>query len=112
VVNIAHIVFDFNEPIVTPPSIFRVDASESVAETAAIGVRIHPNPVHDRLSITLPRSDRVQVTYVVQDLFGRDVLTGRTNGTGVIDMSGLPVGVFVLAVKGDDGVLSTRFVKQ
>jgi hypothetical protein len=50
--NIAHIVFDFNAPIITPPAVFTVDVLASVAEEAGNAFRIYPNPVHDRLWIT------------------------------------------------------------
>lgn len=112
VTNIAHIVFDFNEPIVTPPAIFRVDVLASVDEQAKTGVQVHPNPVRDRLWIALPRTDQAQVGYVVQDLLGQKLMTGRTSTEVPIDMSGLPCGVFVLTTNDNTGTFSTRFVKQ
>ncbi len=112
IVNIAHIVFDFNEPIVTQPAIFRVDVLASVQEMTAWGMEVHPNPVRDRLWITLPQQDRAPIDYVVQDLLGRNVLTGRTRGDVAVDVNGLPSGVFVLTAKVDAHTFSTRFVKQ
>ena len=112
IVNIAHIVFDFNEPIITPPATFRVDATAVVTELAEVGLRLHPNPVRDRLWITLPQHGHASISYVVQDLFGRTVLTGLTRSDVATDVSELPSGVFVLTATGEASTLSTRFVKQ
>ncbi len=112
VMNIAHIVFDFNEPIVTSPATFRVDVSASVEEQAKAGIQVHPNPVRDRLWIAFPRTEQAQVGYAVQDLLGRKLMSGRTTTDIPIDVSGLPSGVFVLTANNNAGMFSTRFVKQ
>lgn len=112
VVNIAHIVFDFNEPIVTPPAVFRVDAVLGMDEAEAADVRVHPNPVHERLWITLPRNGKKAMAYGVQDLFGRNVLAGLTGNDSAVDVGLLPAGVYMLSVKSEAGAPCVRFVKQ
>jgi uncharacterized repeat protein (TIGR01451 family) len=112
IVNIAHIVFDFNEPIVTPPAVFRVDAIIGMAEARTAEVGVHPNPVRDRLWVALPHSGKKAVAYAVQDLFGRIVLTGLTGNDSAVDVGLLPAGVYVLTVQKEVGASSVRFVKQ
>lgn len=112
VMNIAHIVFDFNEPIVTSPATFRVDVSASVEEQAKAGIQVHPNPVRDRLWIAFPRTEQAQVSYAVQDLLGRKLMTGRMSTDVPIDVSCLPCGVFVLTIQSGVRKESVRFAKQ
>ena len=110
VTNIAHIVFDFNAPIVTPPAIFRVNVAAHMDEASAPSVRIHPNPVRDRLWVLLPDMHH-DMPYTVQDLSGRLVLRGRATRNDAVDVSALQPGPYMLSVIGNAGVRTSRFVK-
>lgn len=54
--NIANIYFDFNEPVITDPSIFTVDMNVGYSSVASSELSIYPNPVDDVLTIrtTMP----------------------------------------------------------
>ena len=69
-------------------------------------------PVRDRLWITLPHNGKRPVAYAVQDLFGRNVLSGRTGNDSPVDVGSLQTGVYVLTVKDEAAAGSVRFVKQ
>lgn len=109
VANIAHIVFDFNAPIVTPPAVFRVDASTALAPQPATGLTATPNPARDRLylaGLDGPAELRVR------DATGRVASAGRVNGPAVIDVAGLKAGIYLLEARSKRGTAVVRFMKE
>lgn len=104
--NIAHIVFDFNEPIITPPAVFTVSTPTGVGDVATAPIGIHPNPVRDRLWVSGVDGP---VPYRVRDVHGRTVQQG-TLAQGAVDVAALPAGMYVIAVEGLAPAL--RFVKE
>lgn len=110
ITNIAHIVFDFNAPITTPPAVFHVDAATAVREFQADGARVYPNPAWDRLWIA-SASRYTTLNYTVKDLYGRNVLHGQLRNDGGIDVAGLPAGSYTITTHGPEGQHAYRFVK-
>jgi hypothetical protein len=55
--NAADIFFDFNEPIRTNTSDLVAEYSVGLAETVMTNVRVFPNPVTERLQVTLPEGN-------------------------------------------------------
>lgn len=108
--NIAHIVFDFNAPIVTPPAVFRVDASTALAPQPASGLTAAPNPAGDRLFIAgLDGPAELRV----RDATGRVARTSRVNGPAVVDVADLKPGAYLLEARSDRGtIVVLRFVKE
>lgn len=85
-----------------------------VAELATTGIAVFPNPVTDALSVTLDRPAH-QVLWQLSDATGRTVRNGQWAGTAgreVLDMSGLPGGVYSLAVTADGRRHVQRVVKH
>ena len=76
ILNIAHIVFDFNAPIITPPAIFRVDVLAGIQETRTNTLTVFPNPVQDLLYVGTPTPTRGVITYSVEDILGKRLLQG------------------------------------
>jgi uncharacterized repeat protein (TIGR01451 family) len=109
--NIAHIVFDFNAPIITPPAVFSVDVLASVAEEAGNAFRIYPNPVHDRLWITLPETHEPVINYTITDLLGKVQASGASTSGGV-NVRELASGLYTLKVDHLGEPKSVRFVKE
>ncbi len=109
--NVAHIVFDFNAPIITPPAVFRVDASTSLAEYSFHDVRVFPNPAHERIWVTCQGQKAVFGRFEIQDLFGRILLEGPLSPDGAVDVSQLPAGSFVITTFGKGTRETARFVK-
>ncbi|MEZ4807457.1 MAG: T9SS type A sorting domain-containing protein [Flavobacteriales bacterium] len=107
VMNIAHIVFDFNEPIITPPAVFRVDVLAGVDEQRSEPIRVLPNPAHETIRITGVNGT---FAYAIRDMSGRTVLRGTSNGS--IDLSSIANGLYQLEATGNDRVFTARFVRQ
>jgi len=109
VVNIAHIVFDFNTPIITPPSVFRVDELVAVAEHDATVLHVMPNPARDLLRIDgFTGAGR----YRIRDISGRIVAQDRLNGPGTIAIGALAAGPYVLEVDQHTVGCTVRFMKE
>lgn len=111
VANIAHIVFDFNEPVVTPPAVFTVNMTTGIAEERAPSVRVLPNPAHDQLFVSF-RSGERPTAVQVRDAMGRTVLQPELNRDGALNISTLPAGIYLLEAKGKRSTAQVRFVKQ
>ena len=69
---------------------------------------IYPNPVADRLFVSLPTGAATS-TFEVLDQLGRAVLMGRDMDRGWIDVRALPPGLHMLRMNGSNGV---RFIKE
>lgn len=70
-------------------------------------ITAYPNPATDELYIALPAA----ASFTIVDATGRVVMqeTAHGNGSGMIGISHLPVGIYTLRA---DGVGSTRFTKR
>jgi uncharacterized repeat protein (TIGR01451 family) len=108
--NIAHIVFDFNEPIITPPAVFTVDVLASVNDVQRGTMNLWPNPTRDVLRLTSREGALSNEPCVVRDLTGRTVLTTNTDAGGDLNVNTLAKGAYTVQVHGQNGVL--RFVKE
>ena len=110
IANIAHIVFDFNEAIITPPAVFTVDVLASVNEMQQGTLSLWPNPTRDVLRLTSGEGALSNEPCVVRDLTGRTVLTINTDAGGDLNVTTLANGAYTVQVNGQNEVL--RFVKE
>lgn len=102
--NRASIYFDYNDPVVTnftlntiaiPTSIQNVNAGNFVAS-------IFPNPANTEL--TIKANSAVEFSVSVSDMLGRKVATSNaSNGSVTINTSGLPSGLYLVALKDNQG---------
>ncbi|RLC96004.1 MAG: hypothetical protein DRI46_14275, partial [Chloroflexi bacterium] len=108
--NTANIYFDFNEPVITDPSVFEVTIPTNVPELDIEGMKMWPNPVNGSLWLLL--SDAEPNTIEILDLTGKVLSLQQTNGTReqLIDVSKLGSGVYFVRVSNVDGIRSGRFV--
>ncbi len=75
-------------------------------------MRLHPNPVRDRLFFDLTHADAEIVSARITDLSGRTVLSDQISGKIGIDVGPLPPGIYVLEVTARDNLrASEKFVK-
>jgi len=109
--NTANIYFDFNEPVITDPSVFEVTIPTHIAELDLDGLKLWPNPVNGKLWLLL--TDPEPSTIEVLDLTGKVLSSQKTNGTReqLIDVNQLVSGVYFVRVINVDGIRSGRFVK-
>lgn len=75
-------------------------------ETGQSGIVAYPNPVKDKLKVSGARDFKYRCT----DLLGREFLKGEA--VEDIDVSGLPAGVYFLAVTAHDSVRLLRMIKE
>ena len=109
--NIAHIVFDFNEPIITPPAIFQVDVEARLTEhTGGSSLRLVPNPAHDRLQVR--GEGTALLRYRIIDVLGAQVQVGTLAPNGWVTLYQLAEGPYVMEVEQAGVISSQRFVKQ
>lgn len=111
ITNIAHIVFDFNAPIITPPAVFHVEQTTSVPELSINALRVHPNPAQDRLWVMPQPGMGTRTKYVVQDLSGRDILGGTLANDDAVGVGILRAGSYTITIFGKEGSRTARFVK-
>ena len=110
ILNIAHIVFDFNEPIITPPAVFTVQTPTNVDDHAVLGTMVYPNPVRDLLWIS--DNSGADTPYQIRDVHGRRVQQGTFTRRRPTAVHALEPGVYVIELLATDGVRSLRFVKE
>jgi len=108
--NIAHIIFDFNAPIITPPAVFTVDVLASVYEVQRGTWSLWPNPTCDLLRLTATDGALANQPCVVRDITGRTVMTSNTSASGDLPVGVLAKGAYTMQIKGQVEVL--RFVKE
>jgi hypothetical protein len=76
-------------------------------------VNVYPNPTSERLNIDLSSFQKIPSSYVIRDLSGRTLSEGRLREeVERIDVSWLPVGLLILELHTDNGILRQRFVKM
>ena len=106
VTNVAHIVFDFNEPIITPPAVLHVDIDAGVGPVADSQLlSFRPNPASDRIQLIGAQST---AGYRIIDQLGQAAQTGRLSADGWLEVQALSPGLYVLEVEGR----GFRFVKE
>lgn len=99
IINVAHIVFDFNEPVMTAPCIFRVDDDADVGiRYASARLAIHPNPASEILFTGAGSG-----SYVIRDVLGRTVIEGHCGADGAIPVGSLDEGNYYIQLIGPGG---------
>ncbi|MGV3636867.1 MAG: DUF7619 domain-containing protein [Flavobacteriales bacterium] len=108
--NIANIYFDFNEPVITDPSVLMAEFSTDVQRTSATDPLVFPNPATNILHLAGPVPSQQEMVWRIQSLDGRDVLLGPGTALGGgIDVSTLAPGTYLLVLDHADRRLTARF---
>jgi len=110
--NIAYIYFDFNEAVITPPSIFWVYDPLSLSEVDANEeVHIYPNPTEGQISIW--RSNSHPIAYSIFDIMGRGIQSGMlTDERTSIDISNNLSGIYIVRFEFQEGPLTRKIILQ
>jgi uncharacterized repeat protein (TIGR01451 family) len=107
--NIANIYFDFNEPVITEPSVLVAEFSTGVGDHVPNVVHVYPDPAHDR--ITVVGDALLSVRILGTD--GRLVASHALRGSHTVDIGALAPGTYVLQVLDADGTIGHgRLVKE
>ena len=83
-----------------------------IGEVADAHFRIQPNPAMDAVRLMLPAA-WTPTAVVVRDAAGREVLSPAvTTGAAQLDVSGLPIGSYLIEVRHTRGVAIERLIVQ
>ena len=110
--NVANIYFDFNEPVITEPSVLTAEFSTALrSANNAAGIQLFPNPVTDVASVNFPAAvDGFNWTVFSTD--GRMHTTGRSSsGNAVLPLNALQQGTYLLQLRSEHHIHSLPFVK-
>lgn len=112
IANTANIFFDFNEPVITEPSVLVAEFSTAILDESMLELRVFPNPTDQRIDIST--NEALITTLTVTNTDGRMVLTRSSNSpTLKVDVHSLRAGAyFVEATLTNGKVLRGRFIKN
>ncbi|MBL4752116.1 MAG: T9SS type A sorting domain-containing protein [Flavobacteriales bacterium] len=71
---------------------------------------VHPNPATNHIELTDLPTD-ADGAYKVYNLTGHQVMTGKLGQSALVDIQGLPAGVFFITIDTEDRRLRAKFVK-
>lgn len=84
----------------------------SIKDTEAFSVSLYPNPVTDKLTLSLNNLN-ADAEVVVTDITGKTVHTATYNSAvGAIDMSGLQKGLYIIKVTAGQQSFTSKIIKQ
>jgi len=110
--NTANIFFDYNDPVITEPSVLVAEFSTEVSAQERGDVHVVPNPATERITIAAFDSAVDFVRIIAAD--GRTVMTKAVRADrSVMDISHLDSGWYVLLAEGSSGRTGRYpFIKQ
>ncbi|MEO8587766.1 MAG: T9SS type A sorting domain-containing protein [Flavobacteriales bacterium] len=113
IANTANIFFDFNDPVITEPSVLVAEFSTGVQaqEHREEQLALLPNPASDRITITSLSSSIIGVRLISAD--GRSMhAEGSRTSSCTMEVAGLAPGLYFAVVRLMDGSTSQRrFIK-
>jgi uncharacterized repeat protein (TIGR01451 family) len=105
--NTANIFFDYNEPVITEPSVLVAEFSTGIAEQG-MDIKLFPNPASNK--IFLQGADHAD--WMISSLDGRVLATGRsTSEPGELNISALNAGAYFLHASCGQRSVTIRFQK-
>ncbi len=85
-----------------------LSVNETLSSTAA---SVYPNPASSEVTVNVDA--RYKVTNIsIIDIAGRAVLTATASNTAVLDLNGLQAGYYFVKVQTDQGMISTKLIKE
>jgi uncharacterized repeat protein (TIGR01451 family) len=111
--NTAHIYFDFNPAIVTNTTVTVIDNTVSVEDIdEQSSVFVSPNPAASQLSISV-NLPSVNGEIGIYDVLGKEIGKWQmANSKRIVDVSGLPAGIYFVKLKTELGTAAAKFVKE
>ncbi|MFZ1398080.1 MAG: T9SS type A sorting domain-containing protein, partial [Candidatus Promineifilaceae bacterium] len=105
--NTANIYFDYNEPVITEPSVLVAELSTGVDHSSMntdLQVNLYPNPASDGVIVNVENGAIAELVLCAAD--GRVVLLHRGGASRLeLDLGPLPSGIFTVQLKLDDGTV-------
>lgn len=72
-------------------------------------ISVYPNPAGQVLTIIAPR---IRGTFVILDVLGKTVVSGKVNGTTRVNTENLPGGIYFLKIEGADSRKTIWIIKE
>lgn len=107
--NTANIYFDYNEPVITDPSVLVAEFSTNVEERADDQLAVYPIPASDRVTVHNREGVIDQIQVIGADGRVERVQSGRSNNE-VVNLEGLSSGLYVLRIRSSDNTVSYRTI--
>ncbi|MBL0126482.1 MAG: T9SS type A sorting domain-containing protein [Flavobacteriales bacterium] len=99
--NTANIYFDFNDPVITEPSVLTAEFSTGIRDNAPPKLMLAPNPANERIQLT---SDVLINSVRIIAVDGRILAERSVRSTiSYIDTSGLPNGLYTVRTTLESG---------
>jgi hypothetical protein len=88
-----------------------ISAPLGIGENKQAGMRIYPNPAHDKLFIINPTTGKYNASIFTMD--GRLLSTYSLDGTkSELDVSALTDGLYIIKINSNQGLLVNKFLKE
>ncbi len=112
--NIANIYFDFNEPVITEPSVLVAEFSTGMPATEPGGLVLSPVPTQSSLRLELQDPADQIAQWMILGIDGRVLERGRSSvGRLFIDVGRLFPGTYLLSIRTHAALTyQRRFVKE
>lgn len=110
VTNTANIYFDYNFPIVTNDANTQFGVLGLEGHTIDKSIKIYPNPVKDKITISADTSLQSIQLYDIQGRLLQTVL--ENNATTIMDLTRRSSGVYFLKVTTDKGVKVEKIIRE
>lgn len=117
--NTANIYFDFNPAVITNTVFNTVYdhlfdcATIGVNEYVQLDVEVYPNPTSDIIYIE-SKQNQIDLSWRISSLSGTTLIHQGPTATSVsrIDLSNLPVGIYILEISGEYGKVMKKVIKS
>lgn len=88
---------------------YRISATAIVESSNNIGIKVFPNPSSTILNVIVPNINE-KYDIEINSILGQQIL--KISSTNVIDIENLTNGIYILKVKQNDKISTTKIVKQ
>ncbi len=111
--NTAEIYFDFNPPIITNTFTSTFRTPLSVDTPQVIELSVSPNPSSGLITVGLSNTVLDNAELILYDLQGRITLSRKlTQNQSTVNISDLPVGIYLAELRQGDNSYTTKIIKE
>lgn len=102
-----------SESIESVVSNVATSAPLGITEDAMSGILIYPNPVRDKLIISIPENNQTVYSAEIFGPDGRKYIDTKISGQkSEIDVTGLPTGLYIIRITGGESILARKIFRD
>ncbi|MEO8588864.1 MAG: T9SS type A sorting domain-containing protein [Flavobacteriales bacterium] len=110
--NTANIYFDFNDPVITEPSVLVAEFSTGMEEAAVATPLLVPNPAIDHIRLVMRKATPLGFSWAILSTDGRVVSSGRSIASEeTIEINALARGTYLARIISTDRTYTLPFIK-